>query len=66
MAISHTLSEVMSWLEGGDCPVKRRLTFDTVEQLMSLLSSFLGSKLSMLSQQSLRHLSTLLLKVRLT
>ena len=63
MVIDHTLSLVVSWLESDDCPVRHRLSFGTVDQLINLLTSYLTPKLSTLSMCSLRHLCTLLLKV---
>ena len=63
MAIGCTLSKVMSWLQGEACPVKHRLTFGTVDQLIKLLTSYLRPKLSMLNQQALHHFCTLLLRV---
>lgn len=63
MGISHTLSLVVEWLQSDGCPVKQEIDFGSIEQLICLLVSFLGSKLSWLSQHELHHLSTLLLKV---
>ena len=61
MAIDQTLSDVMGWLH-GDCPVKYQLNLSSAAQLMSLLHSFLGSKMSTLSEENILHLCTLLLQ----
>lgn len=61
--ICHTFSEVTSWLRGELCGVTHKMTFGSVEQLVKLLTSYLRPKLSMLSQQTLHHLVTLLLRV---
>lgn len=63
MATSHALSMVMEWLNSKVCPVRYELDFSSVEQLVALLSSYLGAKMSVLSEHELRHLCTLLLKV---
>ena len=63
MAIGHTLSLVEAWLKSAECAVVRQLDMSNLQELLSLLVSFLGPKMSMLSQQKLQHLSTLLLKV---
>lgn len=63
MAIDHTLSLVIAWLRSGVCPVVRELSMGSVQELLTLLTSYLGSKMNMLSQQDLQHLSVLTLKV---
>ena len=63
MAISHTLSMVGVWLRDPTCPVQYELDLSHVEQLLTFLTSYLGPKMSMLSQQELQHLATLLVKV---
>lgn len=62
MAISHTLSLVVDWLDGA-CPVRHELDMCSAQQLKALLTSYLAPKMSVLSQQELQHLSSLLLKV---
>lgn len=63
MVINHTLSLVEEWLNSDECPVSRQLDMGSARELVSLLISFLGPKANVLSQQSLQHLSTLILKV---
>lgn len=63
MAISKALSMVGEWLEAGVCPVRLELDLSHVQQLLTLVISYLGAKMSVLSQQELRHLATLLVKV---
>ena len=62
VVINHTLSLVVDWL-GGACPVKHELDMCSAQQLKALLTSYLAPKMSMLSQQELQHLSSLILKV---
>lgn len=63
MVMSHTLSLVEAWLTSGECPVVRVLDMSSAQQLVTLLASYLGAKVNMLSLQSVQHLSTLVLKV---
>lgn len=63
MAVGHTLSVVREWLRGVACPIRRELDLTRVDHLLRVLTSFLGAKASLLSQQELRHLATLLVKV---
>ena len=63
MVINHTLSLVEEWLNSDACPVSRQLDMGSAQELVALLVSYLGPKANVLSQRSLQHLSTLILKV---
>lgn len=62
-AVSQLLSQVGEWLKDSSCPVQRELDLSHVEQLLTFLTSYLGAKMSRLSERDLHHLATLLLKV---
>lgn len=62
MAIDHTLSEVVAWLQ-GECPVTHKLELGSMKELTGFLCTYLGAKMSMLTHQELIHLGSLLIQV---
>ena len=68
MVTGYVMSQVCDWLESDVCPAKLRLSLESVGELMNLVKTFLGSKLTVygVTNHQLDHISSLLLQARWT
>lgn len=64
MVTGYVLSRVCDWLESEHCPAKRKLSLGSTDELMSLVKTFLGSKMTVygMTRSQLDHLSSILLQ----
>ena len=66
MVTGYAMSVVCDWLESDNCPAKRQLSLSSTEELMAIIKTFLGSKLTVygVSRAQLDHISSLILQAR--